>query len=244
MLRIRDGYHPGSESFPFRIRIKEFKYFNPKNFVSTLPEIWSGLFIPDRDRIRDPDPDFLPIPDPGSTGLKGPGVPDPDPQHWFLVMLTERWWWTPPCSGVGSTSWLRARTGSRIRLFSIPDPHQRIYVNLTQKIVSKLSEVWSGLFFPDRDRIGDPDPDFFTHPGFTDPGVKKAPDPGSATLIPCNDDAIMTEWWWWTPVFRSGKHILTACQDRIPDPTFSHSGSASKNHSIVTPKNYFKLWEM
>jgi hypothetical protein len=56
--------------------------------VSKLSEIWSGLFIPD------PDPDFLPIPDPGSRGQKGTGsrvqgskrhrIPDPDPQHCCL----------------------------------------------------------------------------------------------------------------------------------------------------------------
>jgi hypothetical protein len=36
------------------------------------------LFIPD------PDPDFLPIPDPGSRGQKGTGsrIPYPDLQHW------------------------------------------------------------------------------------------------------------------------------------------------------------------
>ncbi len=58
-------FHPGS-----RIRIKEFKYFNPKKtkkMVSKLEKIWSGLFIPD------PDADFLPIPDPGSRGQKGTG---------------------------------------------------------------------------------------------------------------------------------------------------------------------------
>ncbi len=45
---------------------------------------------------------------------------------------------------------------------------------LTQKNVSKLSEIWSGFFIPD--------PDFLLIP---DPGVKKAPDPGSgsATLV-------------------------------------------------------------
>ncbi len=37
------------------------------------------------------------------------------------------------------------------------------------KIVSKLSEIWSGMFIPDPDLI----PDHW---------VKKAPDPGSATL--------------------------------------------------------------
>jgi len=71
VLRIRDVYpgaripdrtffHPGSELSPSRIRIKEFKYFNPKKWFLN-----SGLFIPDpgsriqgskRHRIRDHDP--------------------------------------------------------------------------------------------------------------------------------------------------------------------------------------------
>jgi hypothetical protein len=35
VLRIQDVYpDPGSEFFPSRIRIKEFKYFNPKQIVS------------------------------------------------------------------------------------------------------------------------------------------------------------------------------------------------------------------
>ncbi len=51
---------------------------------------------------------------------------------------------------------------------------------LTQKIVSKLSKIWSGLFIPDPD----PDPDFYPS-RIPDPGVKKAPNPGSgsATLL-------------------------------------------------------------
>ncbi len=74
VLRIRDVYPVSRILFfyPSRIRIffhpvsasKIFKYFNP-NIVSKLSEIWSGLFIPD------PDPDFLPIPDPVSRGHKG-----------------------------------------------------------------------------------------------------------------------------------------------------------------------------
>ncbi len=69
---------------------------------------------------------------------------------------------------------------SRIRIFPIPDqnfihPGSRILIKelLTQKIVSKLTEIWSGLFILD--------PDFLPIP---DPEVKKAPDPGSgpATL--------------------------------------------------------------
>ncbi len=52
-------------------------------------------------------------------------------------------------------------------------------------MVSKLSEIWSGLFIPD------PDPDFTPIP---DPGVKKAPDPGSgsATLHKSTDYSYRT----------------------------------------------------
>jgi hypothetical protein len=68
---------PGSELFPSRIRIKEFKGFNPKN--SKLQEI---RYDPGcSSRIPDPDPDFLPIrmPDPGVKKAS-----DPDLQHWIL----------------------------------------------------------------------------------------------------------------------------------------------------------------
>jgi hypothetical protein len=56
--------------------------------------------------------------------------------------------------------------------FSIPDPGSasKNLSILTQKIVSKLSEIQSGLFIPD------PDPDFYSSQ-IPDPGVKKAPDP-------------------------------------------------------------------
>jgi hypothetical protein len=91
VLRIRDVY-PGSDFFPCRIpdpnclhpgsriRIKEFKYFNPKK-----PKKWflsSRKYDPGcSSRIPDPDADFLPIsiPDPGVKK-----APDPDPQHRFL----------------------------------------------------------------------------------------------------------------------------------------------------------------
>jgi hypothetical protein len=33
----------------------------------------------------DPDPDFLPIPDPGSRGQKGTGSRIQDPQDWLLI---------------------------------------------------------------------------------------------------------------------------------------------------------------
>ncbi len=63
---------------------------------------------------------------------------------------------------------------SRIRFFSIPDPHISIpdprsasknFSILTQKMVSKLEEIWSGLFIPD------PDPYFLPIP---DPGSGSA----------------------------------------------------------------------
>ncbi len=65
-------FHPGS-----RIRIKEFKYLNPKIWFLSTRKWASGcssrIWIPD----PDPDPDLLPIPDPGVKKA-------PDPQYWFL----------------------------------------------------------------------------------------------------------------------------------------------------------------
>jgi hypothetical protein len=68
--------------------------------------------------------------------------------------------------------------GSRIKKIPNPDPHphQRIYVFLTQTIVSKLSEIDPGCTSRFRILIFLPIPD---------PGCrrqKKAPDPGSATM--------------------------------------------------------------
>jgi hypothetical protein len=67
-------FHPGS-----RIPIKEFKYFNPKEWFLSSRKHDPGC----SSRIPDPDPDFLPIPDPGSRiqGSKRHRIPDPDPQH-------------------------------------------------------------------------------------------------------------------------------------------------------------------
>ena len=99
LLRIPD---PGSNFFPSRIpvpnclhpgsriRIKEFKYFNPKKPKKCL--ISFRKYDPGcSSRIPDPDADFLPIPDPGSRGQKGTGSririrntghhSDADPQH-------------------------------------------------------------------------------------------------------------------------------------------------------------------
>ncbi len=80
VLRIRDVY-PGSDFFPSRIpdpncshpgsriRIKEFKYFKPKKWFLSSRKYDPGC----SSRIPDPDPDFLPIPDPGSR-IPDPGV--------------------------------------------------------------------------------------------------------------------------------------------------------------------------
>ena len=74
-------FQSGSKFFQSgsRIRIKEFKYFNPKKWFLSSRKYDPGC----SSWIPDPDADFLPIPDPGSRGQKGIGsrIPDPDPQH-------------------------------------------------------------------------------------------------------------------------------------------------------------------
>jgi hypothetical protein len=65
VLRIRDFY-PGSEFFPSWIRIKEFKYFNPKNGFQARENMIRVVHT-------DPDPDFLPFPDPGVKKAPEPG---------------------------------------------------------------------------------------------------------------------------------------------------------------------------
>ncbi len=66
---------------------------------------------------------------------------------------------------------------SRIRIFPIPDPHQRIKY-LTQKKWFPSSRKYDPGC-SSRTWNPDPDPDFLPIP---DPGVKKAPDPGSTTM--------------------------------------------------------------
>jgi hypothetical protein len=82
VLRIRDVY-PGSVFFPSRtpdpnfinpetrIRIKEFKYLNPKKWFLSTQEYDPGCSC--RIRIPDPEPDFLPIPDPVVRKASDPG---------------------------------------------------------------------------------------------------------------------------------------------------------------------------
>ncbi len=83
-IRIVSIPDPGSELFPSRIRIKEFKYFNPKKWFLSSRKYDPGC----SSRIRVPDPDFLPIPDPRSRGQK---VPDPGSatlvhRHWQITV--------------------------------------------------------------------------------------------------------------------------------------------------------------
>jgi hypothetical protein len=75
--------YPGS-----RICIKEFKYLNTKKMVSKL---WD-LGCSSRIGILDPNPDFLPIPDPGikKTPDHGSGILDPDPQHCMAVWFSRK----------------------------------------------------------------------------------------------------------------------------------------------------------
>jgi hypothetical protein len=85
LFRLPDPnfFHPGS-----RIRIKKFKYFNPQNCFQALGKMIRVEFIPD------PDPDFLPIPDPGvkkktpdpgsGTATLVPGETMHSPDHFFL----------------------------------------------------------------------------------------------------------------------------------------------------------------
>ena len=54
-------FHPGS-----RIHRKELKYFNPKKWFLSSRKYDPGW-------VPDPDPYFLPIPDPGSRDQKGTG---------------------------------------------------------------------------------------------------------------------------------------------------------------------------
>ncbi len=70
---------------------------------------------------------------------------------------------------------------SRVRIFSIPDPGSasKNWSILTQKLVSKLSEIWSGLF---RIGIRDPNPDFLRIP---DPRSRGQKGTGSRIRI-CN----------------------------------------------------------
>ena len=105
--------------------------------VSKHSEIWSGFFIPD------PDPDFLPIPDPGFRGQKGTGsrirntatlqaTGCKNMKHEWLVMLpspSSAWTgWSSTCStwaasGTSGGSGSSASTTSPPSSSWPPPPH-------------------------------------------------------------------------------------------------------------------------
>ncbi len=78
-------FHPGSDFFlsRFRIRIKEFKYFNPKKWFLRSrkhdPGCWSRIWILIFYSSR--------IPDHWSRGSKRHRIPDPDPLHCIICDL-------------------------------------------------------------------------------------------------------------------------------------------------------------
>jgi hypothetical protein len=80
-------FHPGSELSPSRIRIKEFKLFNPKKWLLGSRKYYPGC----SSGIPDPDADFylFQIPDPGVKKAPDPRsrIPDPDPQHCAPVLF-------------------------------------------------------------------------------------------------------------------------------------------------------------
>jgi hypothetical protein len=68
--RIQIFYIPDPGS---RMRIKEFKYFNQKNWFLSSQKY--DLSFPSRIRIPDLDLDFLPIPDPNpGSQIPNPGI--------------------------------------------------------------------------------------------------------------------------------------------------------------------------
>jgi hypothetical protein len=87
VLRIRDGYLP---------RIRIFSIPDPhqsiltQKMVSKLSEIQYDPGCSSRIRILELDPDFLPIPYPGSRGQKRHRIPDPDPQHWSAHKISNK----------------------------------------------------------------------------------------------------------------------------------------------------------
>ncbi len=107
-------------------------------------------------------------------------------------------------------------TGTRIRIFipsrirSQKDSGSQIRINknlsiLTQTVVSKLSQIWSGMFIPN------PDLYFFPIP---DPGVKKAPNPDLQHWV--------TPWCWESSLVYLVSMVLTVpwlCPGCIPTNT-------------------------
>ncbi len=86
----------------------------------------------------------------------------------MIICAVLRIWYVYPSSRIPIFPSRNPDLGSRVK--NIPDPKSR-----TQKIIYKLSEIWSGIL--SRIRI------LISYPSrIPIPGSKKTPDPGSATL--------------------------------------------------------------
>ncbi len=75
VLRIRDVY-PGSDFFPSRILIKEFKYFNLRKWFISSRKYDPGCSS--RIRTQTFYPSWI-------QGSKRHRIPDPDPQYWLCI---------------------------------------------------------------------------------------------------------------------------------------------------------------
>ncbi len=105
-------FHPGSRSEFFPSRIPDPNFFHPgsasKNLSILPPETW---FLTSRKYDLGPDPDVIPIPDPGVEK-----APDPDPQHWLSKMRL------PAVAGVRFWAARAARDRwMRVRLWGTPE---------------------------------------------------------------------------------------------------------------------------
>ncbi len=155
MLRIRDVFpgsriglisipDPGSELFPSRIRIKEL--------VSTVFLTQKKWFLSSRKydlgwsfRIPDADPDFIPIPDPGSRGQKGTGSWIRNTGYFHFNNFS-------PCgSGYGWTDLIRIRSRSLpsigsvwIRAKMTPDKESKLRIRFSVSLYAS-PEAWMYL---------------------------------------------------------------------------------------------------
>ncbi len=103
---------PGSKFFPSRIRIKEFKYFNPKNGFWAL-----GNMV----RVVHPGSGSWFFTHPGSwiQGSKRHRIPDPDPQHCWthgpLPSISSRGLGGEGVWGWSCSSWKQQTEKQRLR---------------------------------------------------------------------------------------------------------------------------------
>ncbi len=103
---------PGSDFFPYRIWIvsipnpgsasQKLKYFYPIKWFLSSRKYDPGCSF----QIPDPDPDFLPIPDPGCRGHR---IPDPGPatlEKYIMKFWNNYTWKTLTVCSTLMTGWL------------------------------------------------------------------------------------------------------------------------------------------